>query len=157
MPRYLYGKQTTVPSVAGMTVDAAKSTLASVGFRGVVGSTEHSGVEQGKVSSSSPAAGAQASAGAEVTLHPSSGPEQQGPAAGQPDPNNTGTVPNVVRMPFGQAQQALQQSGFQVNAVYQPTQFHSCLVYAQNPAPQGQAAKQSVVTIVVDGAQGQCH
>jgi membrane peptidoglycan carboxypeptidase len=159
MPRYLYGKQIAVPSVSGMTVDEAKNVLASAGFRGVIGGAETSDIEKGKVSSSSPASGAQASAGTQVTLRTSSGPAPV-PArtqSAQPDPNATAAVPNVVRMPFTQAQQALQQAGFQVSPVYQPTQFKSCLVYAQNPGAQGQAPKQSVVTIVVDGAEGQCH
>jgi membrane peptidoglycan carboxypeptidase len=154
LPRYLYGKQTTVPSVAGMSVDQAKNVLASAGFRGIVGSEESSdSIEKGKVSSSSPAGGAQASAGAAVTLHPSSGPA---PAA-QPDPNTLVAVPNVVNLPFGQAQQQLQQAGFQVNAYFQQLKANNCLVAAQTPVGQAQMAKGSVVAIAVDGQQDQCH
>jgi membrane peptidoglycan carboxypeptidase len=158
LPRYLYGKQTTVPTVGGMSVDQAKNVLASAGFRGVVGSPEASDtVEKDKVSSTSPGGGAQASAGAAVTLHLSSGPAPQTPPMGQPDQNGNVTVPNVTRMQFGQAQQTLQQAGLQVGAVFKPiTPNHTCFVYGQSPA-QGQAPKQSTVTIAVDGDPGQCH
>ena len=150
LPRYLYGKQTAVPSVTGMSVDQAKNVLASAGFRGVVGSAETSDVEKGKVSSSSPAGGAQASAGAAVTLHTSSGPAPVEPPGGKP-------APDVTKMPFGQAQQTLQQAGFQVNPVFQPvTPTQTCLVYGQNQSP-AQPGSQPVVTIAVDGAQDKCH
>jgi membrane peptidoglycan carboxypeptidase len=154
MPRYLYGKQTTVPSVSGMSVDQAKNVLASAGFRGVIGSAETSDVEKGKVSSTAPSGGSQASAGAAVTLHTSSGPAPVLPGG---DQNGNATVPSVVRLPFAQAQQTLQQAGFQVNLIPQHAQSPSCVVLAQNPAPQGQAPTQSVVSILIDGDQGQCH
>jgi serine/threonine-protein kinase len=157
MPRYVYGKQTPVPSVANMTVDEAKNVLASAGFRGVVGKAESSdSVEQGKVSSSSPSAGTQASAGAAVTLHTSSGPAAQPSPGPTPPAGGQLTVPEVRRMPFSQARDALARAGFQVAAVWQPTQFQSCLVYGENPNPQSQAPGGSVVTIVVDGAEGKC-
>jgi beta-lactam-binding protein with PASTA domain len=89
-----------------------------------------------------------------VTLHTSSGPA---PTPVQPDPNTLVAVPNVVNLPFGQAQQQLQQAGFQVNAYFQQLKANNCLVAAQTPVGQAQMAKGSVVAIAVDGQQDQCH
>jgi membrane peptidoglycan carboxypeptidase len=155
LPRYLYGKQTVVPSVTGMSVGQARNVLASAGFRGVVGSAEASdSVEKGKVSSTSPGSGSQAPAGAAVTLHTSSGPA---PVA--PQPGNGQQAPDVTKQPFGQAKQTLEQAGYRVNPVFQPvTPTQTCLVYGENVAPQTPGdANKPTVTIAVDGAQDKCH
>ncbi|SEB94981.1 Membrane carboxypeptidase (penicillin-binding protein) [Paramicrobacterium humi] len=88
-----------VPSVAGMSVEQATSTLKGAGF-GVSVSDEQvpSTVQAGLVDHSDPAGGARVSAGSSVTLYVSNGKGQ--------------AVPNVVGQTYHDAEQALKSAGF---------------------------------------------
>lgn len=150
-PQYLYGERTAVPSVVGMSLGQARNVLGSVGFRAVVGTEENSdAVEKGKVSTTAPAGGSQANAGATVTLHVSSGP------APKPEQPAQGVVPDARGKVLAEARPILEQAGFQVNAIFQQG-AESCMVLGQDRAPQSQADTGSVVRVLVDGTPEKCQ
>ena len=69
--RYLAGGGTTIPEVAGLTVEAATALLKGLGFDVMVGTATESDFDNGLVVASSPAAGTKTATGAMITLTPS--------------------------------------------------------------------------------------
>ncbi|MGO3884811.1 MAG: transglycosylase domain-containing protein [Mycetocola sp.] len=69
--------QTQVPDVTGLSVEDAQARLRSVGFSWAIGDAAESSVDEGKVASTSPAAGASAATGSSVTITPSSGEPEE--------------------------------------------------------------------------------
>jgi membrane peptidoglycan carboxypeptidase len=75
--------QGNVPSVVGMTVQAATSTLSGLGFQvRVAGAVYSNDVAKGLVAQSSPGGGASAPDGSLVTLYVSAGPAKSGGGTG---------------------------------------------------------------------------
>ncbi|MGW8484626.1 transglycosylase domain-containing protein [Microbacterium sp. NPDC055903] len=90
-----------LPSVIGMTVDEATSTLREAGFSVTVGGAVDSTEKAGLIGAQSPGAGKVAS-GTTVTIQPSTG---NAPAT---------AVPSVVGKNFGQGSQEITKAGFLV-------------------------------------------
>ncbi|MGM1018136.1 MAG: transglycosylase domain-containing protein [Actinomycetota bacterium] len=88
---------TNLPSVVGMSVDEATTTLENAGFRVAVGSAVDSSEAEGSIAEQSPGAG-QVAGGTTVTISPSNGRGAE--------------VPNVSGQDPGDAASALQGAGF---------------------------------------------
>jgi membrane peptidoglycan carboxypeptidase len=71
-PNVVHGVQIPVPSVGGMSIDAAKQALTAAGFTAVVGDQVPSGVPAGKVAYSFPSHAA--ASGSSIRLYISTGP-----------------------------------------------------------------------------------
>ncbi|MGO2658608.1 transglycosylase domain-containing protein [Mycetocola reblochoni] len=95
--------QTQVPDVTGLTVEEAQERLRSVGFSWAIGDAAESSVEEGKVASTSPAGGASAASGSQVTITPSSGEAEES------------DVPDVRGDSPGDAAKTLSDAGFSVD------------------------------------------
>lgn len=123
-----------LPSVVGMSVDEATSTLRNAGFSVTVGKAVDSDLAKGLVAEQSPGAG-RVTSGTSVTLSPSNGKAP------------TATVPNVVGSKFGQAKAAIEKAGFSVDS-------NGCDngddVVAQNPGG-GEAKPDSTVMLLCAG------
>jgi len=101
-------------------------------------------VAQGSVISQSPAAGASAPLGTQVTLTVSDGPA--------PAPLPTPNIPNVVGLDIPTAERAIEQAQCNVNPVYvylTSNIYAQGLVAAQSPAPSGSVARGTVVTLTI--------
>jgi serine/threonine-protein kinase len=131
------GKQrVTVPDVEGLSEDEAKTTLESLGFTVTSTEQETTDADQvGKVLDQKPASKATLAKGGTVTL-----------VVGKEPPEVD--VPDVVGQGRLEATAALEQAGFQVEAVAQPTSDRSqdLHVISQDP-PSGKAKKGDTVTI----------
>jgi len=127
----------SVPSVIGEPIDTASSQLQALGFtvtNKYVDSTEPSNT----VLDQTPAAGSSAGKGSAVKLTVSKGP-------------TTSTVPDVMSLDLGTAQQTLQSSGFKSHVVYQDTTDPQSdgLVLAENPPGGTQLKPGATVTLTV--------
>jgi eukaryotic-like serine/threonine-protein kinase len=130
-------RPTTVPPVVGDPFETAQSKLEAAGFkvrRLDVDSTEPAGT----VVDQDPDANATASPGSTVTLRVSNGPTTTG-------------VPDVTSQDEQAATEALQDAGFDVNVVDEPTGDvnQDGLVLSQDPAGGAQARPGATVTIVI--------
>ncbi|MCB0895650.1 MAG: penicillin-binding protein [Nocardioidaceae bacterium] len=67
------GVPTTVPSVSGMSVDSAMSTLSGAGFKPIQGGTVNSTYGAGTVAYTSPSGGSSAPSGSVITIYESNG------------------------------------------------------------------------------------
>jgi membrane peptidoglycan carboxypeptidase len=81
--------QGNVPSVIGMTVNDATTTLQTAGFQVSVGGAIYSDVPKGLVALSSPYAGSQVPPGSTITIYVSAGPAKS-PGGGGPSPTGPG-------------------------------------------------------------------
>jgi beta-lactam-binding protein with PASTA domain len=127
----------TVPSVVGLSLQDAISTLNKVGFNANPKYVNNSTAPANQVISQSPVPGTSATKSTSVTVQVSNGPPQV-------------TVPDVVGYTSQQAVQTLQAAGFQVNQQYQNTGAdQDNIVQSQNPAGNSTATKGSQVTIVI--------
>lgn len=151
--QYIYGAQTTVPNVVGLSQSAATGVLQSSGFTVQVDSAVDSTVAAGLIATQTPGAGAAATPGATVTIAPSSGTAPPGGAAGP-----TATVPNVVGQSLSNARAALSSAGFtQVGVDYLSRgNFGPCLVTASNPVQGTSAPTSQPVQLAVFGSRGSC-
>jgi eukaryotic-like serine/threonine-protein kinase len=127
----------TVPPVVGDPFETAQSKLAAAGFqvrRLDVDSSEPAGT----VVDQDPDANTSASPGATITLSVSKGPTTTG-------------VPDVTSQDEQAATEALQNAGFEVDVVDEPTDDvnQDGLVLSQDPAGGAQARPGSTVTIVI--------
>jgi eukaryotic-like serine/threonine-protein kinase len=127
----------TVPSVIGMTLSDAITTLRDDGFNPNP-SYVSSDATQNQVISQNPAGGTASTKGTTVNLSVSKGPPPV-------------TVPEVIGYTSQQAVQTLEGAGFKVNQQYEsvgdPSQDN--LVQSQNPAGGSSATKGQTVTIVI--------
>jgi eukaryotic-like serine/threonine-protein kinase len=126
-----------VPDLVGSTSTSARSQLRSLGLVVAV-DTVDSDQPAGTVVSQSPGAGLEVRKGALVTVRVSSGPAKL-------------AVPDVTGLDEDAARLRLENAGFEVSVVDQPTSDPSrdAVVLDQTPAGGGEAAKNSVVTLTV--------
>ncbi|MET9322625.1 Stk1 family PASTA domain-containing Ser/Thr kinase [Streptomyces sp. NPDC003038] len=132
------GRPVQVPSVAGVPVDQARSTLEGLGLKVETAAEQvNSASPAGTVANQSVGAGTQAAAGETVTLTLSKGPRQL-------------PVPNVTGQDVEAARKALEAAGFKVK-VDRPFLSFSNTVDAQS-VPGGQNAPEgSTITIKTKG------
>jgi PASTA domain len=126
-----------MPRLVGLTAAAAKSRLRDVGLHWTV--TESTSQEDaGLVLGQSPSAGEDVRRGATVTLRVSTGPASV-------------AVPDVTGLDEASARTTLQNAGFDVNVVDEPTSdsAEDGTVVGQDPAVGTDAEKGSLVTITV--------
>lgn len=127
-----------VPSVTGLAFDDAVRRLAERGLRGVKGEERfHEASPKGTVLEQSPASGARDVEGAQVTLTLSAGQQ-------------TAKVPSVNGMTRADAEQALEQAGFDVGGVTErPSNSPAGQVIEANPRAGADATVPSAVALVV--------
>ncbi len=133
------GQYTTVPSVASMTVSAARDELSNAGLAVVEGTPRHSDtVPAGDIISTDPAAGAHVSHGGKITVIPSLGPV-------------LATVPSVTGQPLAQADHDLKAAGLTpAQPTYQTsTSIPADVVLSTNPVAGQQWPENKPVTLVV--------
>jgi eukaryotic-like serine/threonine-protein kinase len=135
--------QVTVPPVVGIPFAQASSELQAKGFK-VDRVDQDSNEPADTVLQQDPAANASAPKGSTITLNVSKGPQ-------------TTQVPDATTVDVDTARSILEQSGFKVKVVKQPTNDPSQenVVLDQNPAPNSQAKQGSTVTIFVGHFTGQ--
>lgn len=126
-----------VPDLVGSTSTAAQRQLRSMGLAVTI-DTVDSDQPAGTVVSQSPGAGVEVRKGASVTVRVSSGPAKV-------------AVPDVTGLDEDAARLRLENAGFEVSVVDQPTSDPSQdgVVLDQRPAGGGEAANSSVVTLTV--------
>jgi eukaryotic-like serine/threonine-protein kinase len=126
-----------VPQVVGLPYAQASSELQAKGFK-VDRVDQDSNQPADSVLAQDPQPGASAPKGSTITLTVSKGPQ-------------TTTVPDVTTLDVDGARSTLQQSGFKVKVVQQPTNDPSLegIVLDERPAPYSQAKAGAVVTIFV--------
>ncbi len=122
---------TDVPSVVGMTVDAAKATLEGAGFQFSQGGEVDSNLAAGLVAAQDP--NGQAPAGATITVATSNGSGTTVPA-------------NLVGMTRAQAQAALIAAGFTKITPDPSCNLPTATVTGSDPAPGAAASKSASVT-----------
>jgi beta-lactam-binding protein with PASTA domain/tRNA A-37 threonylcarbamoyl transferase component Bud32 len=127
-----------MPNVVGQESQTAQQLLQQAGFPVSVQSEESDSVPSGRVTRTDPGANARVKRGSSVTMFVSTGPQNV-------------SVPNVVGQMQNQANETLQQAGFQVFVSQQNTNNPSDngRVLAQNPAAGQQQPKGSGVTLTV--------
>jgi len=130
--------QIMMPNVVGQESQTAQQLLQQAGFQVSVQSEQSDTVPSGRVTRTDPAANAQVKRGSAVTMFVSTGPQLV-------------DVPNVVGQTQNQAQQILQQAGFQVFVSQQGVSnpADNGRVLAQNPSGGGREPKGSGVTLTV--------
>ena len=133
--QFLYGQQISVPSVAGLSMSDATSTLQKAGFTVKTGQPQASTVTAGLAAATNPAAGTEATPGSAITLFPSSGPAPvlptPAPTPGQP----ANGVPNIVGLQLHAALDSLSANGLQGSYGYDKDPSGNCAVKAQYPCP----------------------
>jgi serine/threonine-protein kinase len=126
-----------VPPVVGQPYDSAKATLEAAGFK-VAQRFVESDQPKGIVVEQAPAGNALVAEGTTVTLATSKGPKES-------------TVPDVTSQDEETARATLEQSGFKVEVVREPTDDDTAdgFVLRQDPEGGTKAPRGSKVTIVV--------
>jgi len=132
----------TVPTVEGLSEDAAIKAVREAGFRPVVHSAPSGDVPKGKVIRSSPDAGTSIERNATVVLVVSTGPSQA-------------TVPDVVGQSVDDARSTLTSKGFGVRTTEQESDRKPGTVLSQNPAGGSKAPSNTDVALVVAKAPAQ--
>jgi eukaryotic-like serine/threonine-protein kinase len=140
----------TVPSVVGLTRDAATTALHNAGFNVSVVFETAADQPEGTVLSQDPSGGSQLLQTATVTITV---------AKGSPSPSpSLATVPGVVGLTRGAASAALQRAGFVVSVVLQQgcdpadpaCTYRQGIVWSQSPTGGRRADVGSTVTITVN-------
>jgi len=132
----------TVPTVEGLTEDAAIKAVREAGFKPVVHSAPSGDVAKGRVIRSSPDAGTSIERGETVVLVVSTGPSQA-------------TVPDVVGQSVDDARSTLTSKGFGVRTTEQESDRKPGTVLSQNPAGGSKAPSNTEVALVVAKAPAQ--
>jgi eukaryotic-like serine/threonine-protein kinase len=137
-------KQVTIPAdVIGKDTATATTELQGMGLKVVTQQVQNDTTPQGKVISTTPAAGTSVATGSTVTLTVSAGPT--------PVP-----VPDVRGKSVTEAQNILSQAGLQSAVTQQNSDtVPANTVIDQTPAPNSQAAKGSTVNLVVSSGKTQ--
>jgi len=127
---------TTVPDVAGKSVDEAVSILEGKGFKVNPNQTQdnNGAFPAGQVTATDPAANSPVDTGARVTLSVSTG---------------NVTVPNVVGKPQAEATQALNDANLQVNTTEVESPQAPGTVVAQDKAPDTLVKQRTVVNLQI--------
>jgi beta-lactam-binding protein with PASTA domain len=128
--------KTTVPALAGLTQDAAQTTLENAGLHMKAHYVPSSSVPDGAVTASSPGKGTTVLVGSSVDVNVSTGPKQVG-------------VPGVVDQPYENAAGQLKGAGFAVSRVDVANAAPVDQVVSQSPGAGASAAKGSTVTLTV--------
>jgi eukaryotic-like serine/threonine-protein kinase len=135
--------ESTIPAVKGMPADQAASQLQSAGFKTAQRRQYSGSVASGQVIETDPPEGTNAQKGSTVTLVVSRGQQAVG-------------VPNVVGRDRDDAESALRNAGFKVDASQRENDdADPGSVLSQDPAGGSQATKGSTVKIVVAKAPPQ--
>ncbi|MEX2464719.1 MAG: PASTA domain-containing protein [Gaiellaceae bacterium] len=132
-----------VPNVLDQSEESARAELREAGLQAEVVFAPSSEIEEGNVALQDPGPGEEAPRGSTVTITVSTGPA-------------TVTVPGVVGQQREQAEQTLQDAGFEVNVQMQPVAdpTQENVVLDQNPDGGSEAPGGSAVTIVVGDFPG---
>ncbi|MFD3780246.1 Stk1 family PASTA domain-containing Ser/Thr kinase [Streptomyces sp. NPDC058612] len=126
-----------VPKLVGQTLEQAQKSGANAGVKVEKGADEPcEGQAKGNVCSQNPEAGSKVDKDSTVTVKISSGAP---PVA----------VPDVLRVPFEEAETALKAKGFQVERKTQESDSTPGVVLEQNPKAGTQAQKNDVITLTV--------
>lgn len=132
-----------VPTVEGLSEDAAVKAIRKAGFRPVVRTSPSGDVAKGLVIRTSPDAGTQIDRGSTVVLVVSTGPRRV-------------TVPDVVGQSVDDARSTLTSRGFGVRTTEQESADRKPgTVLSQNPAGGSQASEGADVSLVVAKAPAQ--
>jgi serine/threonine-protein kinase len=137
------GRYTTMPSVTGLSVSAARTDLASAGFHVVTGHARNSNtMAAGQVISTDPAAGSKIGRGGQVTIIPSLGPVMV-------------TMPSVTGQSLAEAQQTIRAAGLKAGAAsYQTSDSVAAgLVISTNPPAYQNWPQDKPVQVVVSSGQ----
>ncbi len=135
--------ETMIPSLAGMSLTDARSTLEGSGLLcGDVKEENDTGVEKGKVISTTPAAGELCGGDVTVTILVSLGPAVT---------TRTVALPNVMGLSQEEAVAALQSAGFNVAGLAESNndEFEPGCICGQDPAPDGFYPEGTEVALVV--------
>ena len=127
--------EVTIPSVVGQSVEDAVAELTQAGLNAQVVEV-FSNEDPGRVTGQSPNAGIVVVEGTSVRINVSKGSKPV-------------TVPNVVNLPFGQAQLELQQAGFNVSSIDVASDLKAGIVVDQDPSGGSESSKGSTVTLSV--------
>lgn len=151
----------SLPSVVGLNVKDATSTLSKIGMRVIIGQKEFDqNVPAGAVISSSPGGGARLKSGGTVALTVSEGAQIVPPTVTpihtpKPDPAGTNSPPAIkvksyVGLTSDQAQSELTAAGFTVNQSFAYSESVATgIVISQNPDGSVPVSPKSRVAIVV--------
>jgi len=135
------GEAATVPNVEGKTADQAKVDLQAARFTVKTVNVESDEFPAGTVVNQAPQGGTSAPQGSQVTLEVAVAP------------NRTATVPNVVGLAVGVAENQLTSGGFSVVKVFQPappgTSVAPNTVWRQTPAAGGPRPTDGIVQVFV--------
>ena len=127
--------EVTIPSVVGQSVEDAVAELTRSGLDAQVVEV-FSNEDPGRVTGQSPNAGTVVVEGTSVRINVSKGSKPV-------------TVPNVVNLPFDQAQLELQQAGFNVSRIDVASDLKAGIVVDQDPSGGSESSKGSTVTLSV--------
>jgi serine/threonine-protein kinase len=125
-----------VPSVRGLTREAATARLEKAGFRVAVDSASSPTVQEGLVISADPSAGTTVRRGSVVTITVSSGPRIV-------------TVPPVVGRNVDAARQALRARGLEASVSFQESEEPQGRVLSQSPTAGDRVEVATTVSLVV--------
>jgi serine/threonine-protein kinase len=163
------GAGISIPSVAGLSTQDARSTLAAIGLKTTIGSKSFDPtIPAGEVISSNPGGGGHLKKGGTVSLDISEGPQPIAaptPAA-TPTPSasatanggatNQITIPSYVGMSGDQAQNELTAAGFVVNSIFGFSEsVPAGNVISQSPDAPTTAPAGTKITIVVSQGSAQ--
>jgi eukaryotic-like serine/threonine-protein kinase len=125
----------TIPTVVGQDRDSAFRELTQAGLdvRIVEVNSEE---EEGRVTAQQPAAGTVVVEGTSVRINVSKGPRPV-------------VVPNVIGLPFGQAEAELERRGFNVNRVDGSSDLQEGIVFDQDPSAETESSRGATVTVSV--------
>jgi serine/threonine-protein kinase len=137
---YFTQRDTTVPTVEGLSVDRAVARLEDDNLRADI-VTQPSDAQQGTVFDQDPASGAKVDVDSTVRLLVSGGPTSK-------------AVPNAVGLPETQARDRLVAAGFKVQTREVFSDKEAGTVLAQEPAAGEKAAEAETVTINVSKGTG---
>jgi len=125
-----------VPYVVGLRQAQAENEITEKGLVSRVRQISSSDVEEGFVITQNPNAGTVVVEGTRVRINVSKGSKPV-------------TVPNVVNLPFEQAQLELQQAGFNVSRIDVASDLKAGIVVRQDPTGGSESSKGSTVTLSV--------
>jgi eukaryotic-like serine/threonine-protein kinase len=125
----------TIPTVVGQTSDSAVRELTKAGLEVQVVEV-NSEEDEGRVTAQSPAGGLVVVEGTRVRINVSKGPRPV-------------DVPNVVGLPYGQAETELRRQGFSVTRVDGPSDVTEGTVFDQDPSAGTETSRGATVTVRV--------
>ena len=131
------GEKVTVPSVAGLTSEAAQRALTDAGLEPLVQTVTDPEVAEGTAIDTDPPVGSEVDEGSTVTLRVSGGP-------------GDATVPDVAEQEEAAATSALRREGFEVGTREEASDdIDEGFVIRTEPAAGAQAPRGSTVTLVL--------